>query len=80
MRGFWRDWQDTLGGQVAVETTLDARDRVVISASIEGTGEASGASATMRFGQVWSFRGPKVSRVDGYYDASAALKAAGLPE
>jgi ketosteroid isomerase-like protein len=80
MLGFWRDWQDTLGGQVAIETTLDARDQVVIIATIEGTGEASGARATLRFGQVWSFRDARVIRVDGYYEPSAALEAAGLSE
>jgi hypothetical protein len=34
----------------------------------------------MRFGQVWSFRDARVIRVDGYYEPSAALEAAGLSE
>jgi ketosteroid isomerase-like protein len=78
MLRFWRDWLGTLGGQVALETTLDAGERVVIIATIEGTGETSGAPGKLRFGQVWSFRDAKVSRVDGYYEPSDALEAAGL--
>jgi ketosteroid isomerase-like protein len=74
---------ETLGAHIAIETTFDAGERVVIIATAEGTGQASGAPGKMRFGQVWSFRGAKVSRVDAYYEPSGlqdVLKAAGLRE
>jgi ketosteroid isomerase-like protein len=51
---FWRDWLGTIGGQVTLETTLDAGDRVVVIATVETAGAASGAPSTIRFGQVWS--------------------------
>jgi ketosteroid isomerase-like protein len=77
---FWRDWLGTIGGQVTLETTLDAGDRVVVIATVETAGAASGAPSTIRFGQVWSLHDGKIVRVDGYYDPRAALEAVGLGE
>ncbi len=72
---FWRDILGTIGGQVAVETTVDAGDRVAVITTAEGAGAESGAPARLRFGQVWSFREGKVIRVDFYYAPSEALEA-----
>jgi ketosteroid isomerase-like protein len=77
---FWREWLGSVGGQVEIESTREAGDRIVVIATIVGAGEASGTPAKLRFGQVWSFRDARVSRVDGYYEPSAALEAAGLSE
>ena len=75
---FWRDILGTLGGQVAVESSLDAGERVAVISTVEGAGAESGAPVTLRFGQVWSFRDGKVIRVDFYYEPSEALEALGL--
>jgi ketosteroid isomerase-like protein len=77
---FVPDVVETLGAQIAIETTLDAGERVVIIATAEGIAEASGAPTKIRFGQVWSFRDARVSQVDGYWEPMEALKAAGLRE
>jgi ketosteroid isomerase-like protein len=52
---FWRDWLGTIGGHLALESTLDAGDRVVVIGTMEAVGEASGVPSSIRFGQVWSF-------------------------
>jgi ketosteroid isomerase-like protein len=63
-REWLRDWIDTIGGQVEVETILEAKDQVVAIMKIEGTGSSSGAPATMRVGQVFSFRDGRISAID----------------
>jgi ketosteroid isomerase-like protein len=75
---FWREWFGTIGGDVELERTVEAGERVVVIGTIEARGEASGAPSTIRFGQVWTFRGEKVLRIDGYYDPRDALEAVGL--
>src|SRR2546421_7326111 len=77
---FWRDFIGTVGGKFEVETAHHAADRVVTVATIKGAGETSGAPSTIRFGQVWSLRDGKVSRMDSYYRAKEALEAVGLRE
>jgi ketosteroid isomerase-like protein len=77
---FWRDWLETIGGYLALESMLDANDRVVVIGTMDAVGEASGVPSTIRFGQVWTFKGGKVLRIDGYYDPRAALEAVGLRE
>jgi ketosteroid isomerase-like protein len=77
---FWRDMLGTIGGQVAVETAIDAGERVVVITTVEGAGAESGVPVTLRFGQVWSFRDAKAIRLDFYYEPSEALEAAGLRE
>ena len=77
---FWRDILGTIGGQVAIETASDAGEQVVVITTVEGTGAESGVPVTLRFGQVWSFRGAKAFRLDFYYEPSEALEAAGLRE
>jgi ketosteroid isomerase-like protein len=77
---FWRDFVEAVGGELELETVHDAGDRVVTIATIRGAGEASGIPVENRFGQVWSLRDAKVSRMDSYYEVSEALEAAGLQE
>jgi ketosteroid isomerase-like protein len=76
----WRDFADTVGGQVTVEKTYDLGERVALVGTVEGAGVASGVPGSMRFGQVWHFREGMVSRVDSYYHSEEALEAAGLSE
>jgi ketosteroid isomerase-like protein len=79
-REWLRDWIDTVGGRIEVESILEAEDQVLAIMNVAATGTASGAPATMRIGQVFSFRGGQISAVDSYYEASEALKAVGLSE
>jgi ketosteroid isomerase-like protein len=71
---------DTLGARGEIETIREVHDQVVVVVNGVGVGAASGAPATMRFGQVCSFRDGRISAVDGYYRADEALKAVGLEE
>jgi ketosteroid isomerase-like protein len=77
---FWRDIFGTIGGQVAVDTAVDAGERVVVIATVRGIGAESGTPASLRFGEVWSFRREKAFQLDFYYEPSEALEAAGLEE
>ena len=75
---FWREMMDTLGARGEIETIRPVHDQVVVVVNGVGVGAASGAPATMRFGQVCSFRDGRISAVDGYYRADEALEAVGL--
>jgi ketosteroid isomerase-like protein len=77
---FWREFTGTVGGEMEIETADHFGDRVLTIATITGTGGTSGVPTEIRFGQVWSLRDGKVSRIDSYYRASDALEAAGLEE
>jgi ketosteroid isomerase-like protein len=77
---FWHDLIGTVGGEFEVEAAHQAGDRVVTIATISGAGGTSGVPIDTRFGQVWSVREGKVSRMDSYYRESEALEAAGLEE
>lgn len=79
-REWLRDWFDTIGGRIAVESILEADDQVLAIMKVAGAGIASGAPATMRIGQIFSFRDGKISGVDSYYEAGEALKALGLSD
>jgi ketosteroid isomerase-like protein len=80
LRRFFNEWVGNLGVRGEMEAVLEAGDRVVVIARAQGAGDASGAPATIRSGQVYSFRDGRISAVDNYYEASEALEAAGLSE
>ena len=80
LREFFSDWLENLGGPSEPETILEADEQVVAIVSTVGTGGTSGATAVLRWGQIYSFREGKVSAVDNYYEASEALEAVGLRE
>ena len=46
--------------------------------NVVGAGEASGAAATHRAGQVFTFREGQISAIDNYWEAAEALEAVGL--
>jgi ketosteroid isomerase-like protein len=81
VRRFFDDLMENLGrNRSEMEAILEADDRVVVIVRTRGAGAASGAPATMRWGQVYTFREGQISAVDNYYEASDALAAAGLSE
>jgi ketosteroid isomerase-like protein len=77
---FLTDWVENLGGRGEVETVLEVDDRVVVIVRSVGAGGTSGAPATLRWRQVYTFRHGQISAVDNYYEASEALEAVGLSE
>jgi ketosteroid isomerase-like protein len=63
-----------------IETVLEAGQRVVVIVRTEGTGDSSGTPASMRWGQVYTFRDQQIVAVDNYYEPKQALEAVGLSE
>jgi ketosteroid isomerase-like protein len=53
-------------------------DRVLAIIDMRGRGRESGVTAEMHFGQLWTFDGPRATRMVMYYDADDARRAAGL--
>jgi ketosteroid isomerase-like protein len=80
VRAFLADWVENVGGQGEMEAVLEVEDRVVVIIHSEGAGSTSGAPATMRWAQVYSFRDGQISAVDNYYNPNEALEAVGLSE
>jgi ketosteroid isomerase-like protein len=74
-RGFLEPWT-----QIAIEAeeTIDAGDSVIAAVRQHGVGVGSGVHTEFRYFQVWSFRGPKVIRLENFRQRSEALEAAGL--
>jgi len=80
VRWWFTEWIENLGSQLEIENILEADDRLVVIVRAVAVGSASGASATLRFGQVYAFRDGQISAVDSYYEASEALQAVGLSD
>ena len=79
--GTWLgDWVQTIGGHAEIERLHDVDDRVLAIATMVTAGTLSGTPATLRYGQVYSFRDGCISRLDTYYVVDEALKAVGLEE
>jgi ketosteroid isomerase-like protein len=62
------------------EEIIDAGDGVVAAVLQRGVGDSSGTPTEFRYFQVWSFRGQKVIRLEGFRERSEALAAAGITE
>ena len=62
----------------ALERAVDAGDRVVAVIRESGTGRASGASVTIRYGQVIRVREGKIVETVVYADPADAFAAAGV--
>jgi ketosteroid isomerase-like protein len=75
MRTFLEAWERVT---IEAEDLVDSGDSVVAAVTQRGIGKGSGASAELRYFQVWSFRGGKVIRLETVRDRSAALNAAGI--
>ncbi len=59
---------------------IDAGDHVVVVARLVGRGKSSGVAVERTWAYVWTLRGSKALRMDGYESRSEALKAVGLAE
>jgi ketosteroid isomerase-like protein len=79
-RAFWRTWRDAWETvTIRVERIEDLGDRALVVVTFDGVGRGSGASVSMRFGQIWAFRDGLAARID-VLDPQEALEAAGLSE
>lgn len=76
-REFLEPWDQIT---IEAEEMIAAGDSVVAAVRQTGVGSESGAATEFRYFQVWTFRGPKVIRLENFRERSDALKAAGLSE
>jgi uncharacterized protein len=76
-RGFLEPWTRIT---IEAEDIVDAGDSVVTTVRQRGVGKESGAATELRYFQVWSFRGPRVIRIENFRERAEALEAAGLRE
>jgi ketosteroid isomerase-like protein len=78
---YLQSWRETWAEHsFSLEQALDAGDRVVAVIVESGTGRASGAPVTIRYGQVITVRGGKIIETIVYRDVDEALEAAGIEE
>jgi ketosteroid isomerase-like protein len=80
LRQWLTDWVENLGVQSEIETWFAVDDRVAVITRALAAGGTSGTPATLRSGQVYSFRDGQISAVDNYYEVSDVLAAVGLSE
>ena len=59
---------------------VDAGDSVVVRVDQRGTGRQSGAPGSLRYFQIWTFRGASVIRIKSISERPDALEAVGLSE
>jgi ketosteroid isomerase-like protein len=59
---------------------IDAGDKVVVVARVQGTGKGSGVELDERFGFVWTVRADKLVDLTMFGDRREALEAAGISE
>ena len=69
------DPEFTVGDLAAVD-----EERVVSSVRLTGRAKGSGVPVNLVFAIVWTVRGRKVIRAQGYRDRAEAFEAVGLPE
>jgi ketosteroid isomerase-like protein len=78
VRGFLQDflaeWKQF---HQEIEEIAVAGDRVAVLIHLSAVGRVSGIEADTRYGHVWTMRGGKGIRVDGYRDQEAALRSLG---
>ena len=65
---------------IAGRSFQQAGDTVLVQVEQAGIGSGSGVRATLTYFQLWTFRGPKVVRLETILDEAEALEAAGLRE
>jgi ketosteroid isomerase-like protein len=63
---------------VELHELIDAGDQVFAAATARGRGKHSGVETSMDLWGVWTVRGGRAVRWQGYTDRTAALEAAGL--
>jgi ketosteroid isomerase-like protein len=72
-----KPWEDF---KMKAEELVEAGDSVLVRVLQSGVGRTSGAPAELRYFTLWSFRGPKVIRIESFRERATALEAAGLTE
>jgi ketosteroid isomerase-like protein len=75
-----RWWGEFDQPHVEVHELIDAGDRVLASVTFRGHGKQSGAEADWTLWQLWTVRGGKFVRGQGFTSKGEALKAAGVRE
>ena len=65
---------------VEAEEIVAAGDSVLVHVHQRGVGRASGVPSELRYFTLWSFRGPRIIRIESFRDRAEALEAAGLSE
>jgi ketosteroid isomerase-like protein len=76
---YLRSWRETWSDHsFELERAVDARDRVVTVVRESGRGRSSGATVTVRYGQVITVRDGRIVETVVYSDPRDAFEAAGL--
>jgi hypothetical protein len=70
----------TVGGFLEIDTLRPVGNQVLLIGTLHTSGSSSGAVATLKIGQVFSFRRSRICALDSYYRASEAIEAVGLEE
>jgi ketosteroid isomerase-like protein len=65
---------------VEAERIVGTGDSVLADILQRGVGESSGIETEIRYFQLWSFRGEKVIRIEGFRERADALDAAGIAD
>jgi ketosteroid isomerase-like protein len=68
-------WEDL---RVEPRELVDAGDRLIVTVDIAGSGKGSGVPAALRYFDVYTLRGGRISRHEMFADRAAALTAAGV--
>ena len=76
---FFRDWTESWD-DLEVEWELEIIDdeRVLATSHMRGRGRGSGVPVEMHFGQIWTYRDGRFTRMVMYPEAESARRAAGL--
>jgi ketosteroid isomerase-like protein len=75
MHGFLAPWTRIA---IEAEEILEAVDKVLVAVRQHGVGEASGIQTELRYFQLWTFRGGRVTGIESIRERDDALEAAGL--
>ena len=80
VRAAWRDWLQAWDWftVAAEELIVGADGRYVVMQLFRGTGKASGLESEGHSAAVVTMRNGRISRMEGYWDRDAALRAAGV--
>jgi ketosteroid isomerase-like protein len=78
-RAFLRAWTEPWDEwELELDSVHEAGEQVVAIARQRGRSRATGMVVEMSFGQLWTLRDGKETRMEMYADASEAMRAAGL--
>jgi ketosteroid isomerase-like protein len=84
LEAFGATWTRVLAGwkeaRMTAEEVRDAGDSVVVAVRFRAKGRKTDLPFEGRYGHLWTFRGGKVIRLEGYTAFANALEAVGLRE